>query len=57
MGRYLVVSNTMPPDVISGVALLQRGAADVTDRGDPADPCTSTLMINITLLTTTWETR
>jgi len=57
VGRYLVVSNTIPPDVTSGVALLQRGAEDVTDRGDPADPCTPILMLNITLLSTTWETR
>ena len=37
--QHLVVSKTIPLEVISGVPLWQRGAADVTDRGDPPEPC------------------
>lgn len=36
---HLVVSNASPPEVTSGVELLARGAADVSERGDPAELC------------------
>ena len=34
-----MVSKVSPLEVTSGVALLERGAPDVTDRGDPAELC------------------
>lgn len=36
---HLVVSKARPPEVTSGVALPLRFGADVTDSGDPAEPC------------------
>lgn len=36
---HLVVSKASPLEATSGVALLERGAPDVTDRGDPAELC------------------
>ena len=42
LNHHLVVSKTIPLEVISGVALLQRGAADVTDKGDSPEPWIST---------------
>ena len=36
---HLVVSKARPPEVTSGAALPLRFVADVTDSGDPAEPC------------------
>lgn len=35
----LVISKARPLELTSGVALRERGGADVTDCGDPAEPC------------------
>ena len=43
---HLVVSKTMPREVTSGVALLERGAADVIENGEPSEPCGVTNVIS-----------
>lgn len=39
---HLVISNASPLELRSGVRLKDLGVPDVTDIGDPTEPCTAT---------------